>query len=96
MADFFGQVIGDIVKYWHMVNRALKQRVQTTPFAEFLIFAQTDQYVPWAQKLFLKAGKEIEAQLVEEIVSRCENHPMYVQQFLFYLWEEKVTEFSMM
>jgi hypothetical protein len=50
--------------------------------------------VPWAQKLFLKGGKKIEAELVEEIVARCENHPMYVQQCLFYLWEEKVIEFS--
>ena len=55
---------------------------------------QTDEYVPWARELFLKGGNKIEAELVEEIVARCENHPMYVQQFLFYLWEEKVTEFS--
>jgi hypothetical protein len=50
--------------------------------------------VPWARKLFLKAGKEIETEIIEEIVSRCENHPMYVQQFLFYLWEEEDTELS--
>jgi hypothetical protein len=50
--------------------------------------------VPWARKLFLKGGHKIEAKLVEEIVARCENHPMYMQHFLFYLWEEKVTEFS--
>ena len=37
----------------------------------------------------MKAGRKVEAKLVEEIASRCENHPMYVQQFLFYLWEEK-------
>jgi len=42
----------------------------------------------------LKTGNKIEAQIVEEIVARCENHPMYVQQFLFYLWEEKVTQLS--
>jgi hypothetical protein len=47
--------------------------------------------VPWARKLFLKAGKKIETEIIEEIVSRCENHPMYVQQFLFYPWEEKGT-----
>ena len=71
-------------------NRAFYKLAQSYPLAKI----QTDQYVPWAQKLFLKKGKRIEAQLVEEIVFRCENHPMYVQQFLFYLWEEKVTEFS--
>ena len=32
--------------------------------------------------------------IIEEIVSRCENHPMYVQQFLFFLWEVRSTEVS--
>ena len=72
-------------------NRAFYKLAQSYPLAKI----QTDQYVPWAQKLFLKKGKRIEAQLVEEVIFRCENHPMYVQQFLFYLWEEKITEFSL-
>ncbi len=72
-------------------NRAFYKLAQSYP----LIKIQTDKYVPWAQKLFSKAGKKIPAELVEEIVFRCENHPMYVQQFLFYLWEEKVTKLSL-
>jgi hypothetical protein len=71
-------------------NRAFYKLAQSYPLAKI----QTDQYVPWAQKLFLKTGSKIEAQLLEEIVARCENHPMYVQQFFFYLWEEKVRELS--
>jgi AAA+ ATPase superfamily predicted ATPase len=71
-------------------NRAFYKLAQSYPLARI----QTDQYVPWAQKLFSKAGKEIETAIIEEIVSRCENHPMYVQQFLFYLWEEKDTALS--
>jgi AAA+ ATPase superfamily predicted ATPase len=66
-------------------NRAFYKLAQSYPLAKI----QTDRYVPWAQRLFLKAGRKVEAKLVEEIASRCENHPMYVQQFLFYLWEEK-------
>jgi len=50
--------------------------------------------VPWCRKLFLKAGKKIGTKIIEEIVSRCENHPMYVQQFLFYLWEENDSALS--
>ncbi|MBT8365942.1 MAG: hypothetical protein KJP23_14695 [Deltaproteobacteria bacterium] len=69
-------------------NRAFYKLAQSYPLAKI----DTDQYVPWAQKLFLKTGKEIDAVLAKEIVIRCENHPMYVQQFLFYLWEEAVTE----
>ena len=71
-------------------NRAFYKLAQSYPLAKI----QTDHYVPWARELFLKGGHKIEAELVEEIVARCDNHPMYVQQFLFYLWEEKVTEFS--
>ncbi len=71
-------------------NRAFYKLAQSYPLAKI----HTDHYVPWARELFLKGSQKIEAELVKEIVARCENHPMYVQQFLFYLWEEKVTEFS--
>ena len=71
-------------------NRAFYKLAQSYPLAKI----ETHQFVPWAQKLFLKTGKEIESKLVNEIVIRCENHPMYVQQFLFYLWEEKVRDYT--
>ena len=72
-------------------NRAFYKLAQSYPLDKI----KTSEYVPWAQNLFVKAGKKIEAELIEEIVFRCENHPMYVQQFLFYLWEEKATDFSL-
>lgn len=72
-------------------NRAFYKLAQSYPLAKI----QTGPYVSWARKLFLKAGLRIEAELVEEIVSRCENHPMYVQQFLFHLWEDNVAELSL-
>ena len=50
--------------------------------------------LPVISRRDLKKGNKIEAQLIEEIVFRCENHPMYLQQFLFYLWEQKVSRFS--
>jgi AAA+ ATPase superfamily predicted ATPase len=71
-------------------NRAFYKLAQSYPLGKI----QTNHYVPWAQKLFLKAGKKIETKIIEEIVSRCENHPMYVQQFLFYLWGEKNADIS--
>jgi hypothetical protein len=71
-------------------NRAFYKLAQSYPMNKI----QSRCYVPWARKLFLKAGREIKAGIIEEIVSRCENHPMYVQQFLFFLWEERSTEFS--
>ena len=71
-------------------NRAFYKLAQSYPMGEI----QTRHYVPWARKLFLKDGRKIGNGIIEEIVSRCENHPMYVQQFLFNLWEEKAAEFS--
>jgi len=71
-------------------NRAFYKLAQSYPIDKI----ETKHYVPWARKLFLKAGREIKREIIEDIVSRCENHPMYVQQFLFYLWEEKGTEVS--
>jgi hypothetical protein len=71
-------------------NRAFYKLAQSYPIDKI----ETKHYVLWARKLFLKADKKIETEIIEEIVSRCENHPMYVQQFLFYLWEEKDTVLS--
>ena len=71
-------------------NRAFYKLAQSYPMDKI----QSRHYVPWAKKLFLKAGREIRMGIIEEIVSRCENHPMYVQQFLFFLWEEKNSEVS--
>jgi hypothetical protein len=71
-------------------NRAVYKLAQSYPLDKI----QTQHYVPWARRHFLNIGREIETEIIEEIVSRCENHPMYVQQFLFHLWEEKDTELS--
>ena len=71
-------------------NRAFYRLAQSYPMGKI----QTRHYVPWAQKLFLKADREIGASIIEEIIARCENHPMYVQQFLFFLWEEKNSNYS--
>jgi AAA+ ATPase superfamily predicted ATPase len=71
-------------------NRAFYKLAQSYPIDKI----ETRYYVPWARKLFKKGGKKIKAEIIEEIVSRCENHPMYVQQFLFYLWENKKTALS--
>lgn len=53
---------------------------------------ETRHYIPWVQKLFRKKGVEIDAGLIAEIAERFENHPMYLQQFLFKLWDESGKE----
>jgi len=71
-------------------KRAFYKLAQSYPMDKI----QTRHYVPWAQKLFLKSNRKIGVEIIEEIAARCENHPMYVQQYLFFLWEEKDSNFS--
>ena len=65
-------------------SRAFYRLAQSYPMDKI----QTRHYVPWAQKLFSTSGRGIGVEIIQEIVARCGNHPMYIQQFLFFLWEE--------
>ncbi len=48
---------------------------------------ETRHYVEWIQGLYAKDGRKINQKYIENIVNRCENHPMYIQEFFFYLWD---------
>jgi hypothetical protein len=50
---------------------------------------ETKEYIPWIKGLFTANGMKLPDELIEEIVLRFENHPMYIQYFLFHLWEKK-------
>ena len=49
---------------------------------------ETGYYFSWAKKLFAKKNIEFEPEIIKDVIFRCENHPMYVQQFLYFLWDE--------
>ena len=49
----------------------------------------TSHYVSWVKKLFAEKKVDIDKELIERAVRVCENHPMYIQQFFFHLWDEK-------
>jgi hypothetical protein len=51
---------------------------------------ETRHYIPWVQGLFRRKNIRLSAEFVEEVVARFENHPMYIQNFLFHLWGEPV------
>jgi len=51
---------------------------------------ETKQYIPWIQNLFRRNNVDLPVQLIEDVISRFENHPMYIQNFLFHLWEEPI------
>ncbi|MGD2015845.1 MAG: ATP-binding protein [Desulfobacterales bacterium] len=44
------------------------------------------EYKSWIKDLYQRARKRIEDKFIEEVVDRCENHPMYVQEFFFNIW----------
>lgn len=64
-------------------NRALYKQALDYPLDKI----STKDYLSWAEALFMKNKMKIELNLIEEVVSRCDNHPMYVQQFLYHLWD---------
>jgi AAA+ ATPase superfamily predicted ATPase len=48
---------------------------------------KTEAYVAWIKRLYNKDRRKISKRHVENVVSRCENHPMYIQEFFFNLWD---------
>ena len=49
---------------------------------------ETKHYVPWLEKLFSTGEMAIEKTKLVQIVERMQNHPMYIQLFCFFLWQE--------
>ena len=49
---------------------------------------ETGLYFSWVEKLFDRKNIVLKHEIIEDVVSRCENHPMYIQQFLYFLWDE--------
>ena len=45
-------------------------------------------YFSWAENLFAKKNIILRPEIIQEVVSRCKNHPMYIQQFFYFLWDE--------
>lgn len=67
---------------FHEKYRAFYRIAESYPIGRI----ETGEYVAWASSLFAENGTTIDPDLLGDIVERCENHPMYVQQFLFHLW----------
>jgi len=66
-------------------NRAFYKLAESYPLKKIA----TSHYVSWVKKLFAGKKVDIDKKLIERAVQVCENHPMYIQQFFFHLWDEK-------
>ena len=49
---------------------------------------KTGFYFSWAEKLFAKKNIVLQPEIIKDVILRCENHPMYIQQFFYFLWDE--------
>jgi hypothetical protein len=65
-------------------SRAFYKLAESFPLAKI----ETRYYIPWVQNLFSRKNVHLPAEFIEEIIETFENHPMYIQNFLFHLWEE--------
>jgi len=66
-------------------SRGLYKLAEPYPLARIA----SECYKPWIRKLYRKYKKvSIDDDIIDTILQRCENHPLYVQQFFYFLWKE--------
>lgn len=75
-----------ITEMFNSNNRAFYKLAESFPLEKI----ETKHYIPWVQNLFAKQKVNFYAEVIEEIAKKIENHPMYIQNFLFHLWEKPV------
>ena len=73
-----------ITEMFNSTNRAFYKLADSFPLDKI----ETKYYIPWAQNLFRRKNIHLKAELIEDIATKFENHPMYIQNFLFHLWDE--------
>ena len=64
-------------------GRAFYKQAQSYPLGKISL----NDYIEWSKDLFAEKEILFPEEIIEEIVCRCENHPMYVQQFLYFFWK---------
>ncbi len=65
-------------------NRAFYQQAASYP----LKLIETKHYTPWMENLFNAGNMAIEKTKLIQIVKHFKNHPLYIQLFCFFLWQE--------
>jgi AAA+ ATPase superfamily predicted ATPase len=73
-----------ITEMFNSNNRAFYKLAESFPLGKI----ETGHYIPWIQNLFSRKKVHLPAKLIETIIETFENHPMYIQNFLFHLWEK--------
>ena len=72
-------------------NRAFYRLATSFPLEKI----ETVDYIKWVNHLYRKANRKIDDRLIEDVVNRCENHPMYIQEFFFNIWLYETVSFGL-
>lgn len=68
-------------------GKAFYKLAQSYPLPEI----DEADYISWVKGLFNKNKKISERQILD-VVNLCEKHPMYIQQFFYYLWDSDLSD----
>lgn len=71
-------------------SRAFYKQAQSYTLSDI----EFKDYELWIKKIFSEYNRTIETPIIEDIVGRCDGHPMYIQQFLYFLFRESDKDFS--
>ncbi len=74
-----------ITEMFNSNNRAFYKMADSFPLEKI----STDKYLSWIKKLFMNRKIIVPDDQLRDVISRFENHPMYIQNFLFHLWENR-------
>lgn len=73
-----------ITEMFSDAKRAFYRQAASFPLKKITI----KEYTKWVTKLYRKDNRRIDPKQVSQIVRRCDNHPAYIQEFLYNLWDE--------
>ena len=72
-----------LTEMFNTYSRAFYKQAASFPLKKI----SADHYVSWAKDLFQENKIRLEDDFITYLAKKCENHPMYVQQYLFFLWD---------
>jgi hypothetical protein len=82
---FMGSQKHILTRMFNDPNSAFYQSADHYPLKKI----KTTHYLKWIKGLYAKYGKKSPSDsMIKDVIVLCENHPMYMQQFFYHLWDE--------
>lgn len=82
---FSGSQTHLLIDMFQSSKKAFYQSAQSFPLQHI----EKTAYVSWAKRLFSAKNVDLPEDTIENIVERSEYQPLYIQQFLYRLWQSK-------